>query len=191
MGLLDTPTPEDNANNGNLYVDDARVVFLDGTEAVFDRVEFVGDGRLKATVVTSIDVGGGLVVPVANSVHYASGSWKSVHEPIRGCLIALTLSAQHPLGKENIRVVEDNILEKDVVPHGLAWIEKRMQGTDGAGALPKLPSATADSSELLGTRFHLSRPVRGWPDQREDYETILFRWVSTNAPQDALNSLIV
>ncbi|MGY1994346.1 hypothetical protein [Mycolicibacterium fortuitum] len=191
MGLLDTPTPEDNADNGNLYVDDARVVFTDGTEATFDQVEFVPDGRLKATQVTSIDVGGSLVVPVANIVHYASGSWKSVHEPPRGCLIALTLSAEQPLGRESTWVVEDNILEKDVVPHGLAWIAKRMQSTDGAGALPKLPSATAESSELLGTRFNLSRPVRGWPDQREDYESIVFRWVSTNAQQDAVNSLIV
>lgn len=186
MGLLDTAKPD----NGNLFVDDARVVFSDGTEAVFDRVEFLSDGRLKATLVTCIDVGGSLVVPVANIVHYASGSWKSVHEPIRGCLIALTLSAQHPLGRESTWVVEDNILEKDVMPHGLAWIAKRMHG-NATSVEPALPAATAASSELLGTRFNLSRPVRGWPDQREDYETIVFRWVSTNAQQDAVNSLIV
>lgn len=62
---------------------------------------------------------------------------------------------------------------------------------NATGVEPALPAATADSEALLGTRFQLSRPVRGWPDQREDYESIVFRWVSTNAQQDAVNSLIV
>jgi hypothetical protein len=190
MGLLDTPTPEDNADNGNLYVDDARVVFTDGTETTFDQVEFVPDGRLKATQVTSIDVGGSLVVPVANIVHYASGSWKSVHEPPRGCLIALVLPAGKPTGDESTWVVEASIREKDVMPYGLAWMTKRMHG-NVTSVQPPLPTASAGSEALLGTRFQLSRPVRGWPDQREDYESIVFRWVSTNAPQSALNSLIV
>lgn len=187
MGLLDTANT---ADNGDVFVDDARVMFTDGTDAAFDRVEFVSDGRLKATLVTSIDVGGSLAVPVTNIVHYASGSWKSVQESPRGCLIALVLPAGQPIGGESTWVVEASIREKDVMPHALAWMTKRMHG-NATGVEPALPAATADSEALLGTRFQLSRPVRGWPDQREDYESIVFRWVSTNAQQDAVNSLIV
>ncbi|MBP2456205.1 hypothetical protein [Mycolicibacterium lutetiense] len=188
MGLLDTAKPVGNTVLD--VIDDARVVFVDGTEAGFDRVEFVSGGRLKATLVTSIDVGGGLVVPVANIVHYASGSWKSVQEPPRGCLVAFVLSSKQPERGESRWVVEANILEKEVTPHGHAWMKNRIEST-GAGVPSTFPPPNADSSELLGTRFRLSRPVPGWPDQREDYESILFRWVSTNVAQDAANSLTV
>lgn len=109
MGLLDTANT---ADNGDVFVDDARVMFTDGTDAAFDRVEFVSDGRLKATLVTSIDVGGSLAVPVTNIVHYASGSWKSVQESPRGCLIALVLPAGQPIGGESTWVVEASIRGK-------------------------------------------------------------------------------
>ncbi|NOQ62332.1 hypothetical protein [Mycolicibacterium fortuitum] len=187
MGQLDTDSA---ADSSDLFVDDARVVFTDGTEATFDRVEFVSGGRLKATLVTPIDVGGSLVVPVTNIVHYAGGAWKSVHESPRGCLLALVLPAGQPIGDEITWVVEASIREKDVMPHALAWMKQHMHGK-AASVQPPLPAATADSDALLGTRFQLSRPVRGWPDHREDYESIVFRWVSTHVHQDAVNSLIV
>lgn len=188
MGLLDPAKPV-----GNIIVDvieGARVVFADGTENVFDRVEFVSDGRLKATLVTSIDVGDGLETPVADIVHYASGSWKSVHEPPRGSLVASVVSTKQPERGESTWVVEANILQKEATLYGHAWITQRIQNA-GASTLPTLPPATADSSELLGTRFQLSRPVHGWPDHREDYESIVFRWVSTQPQQSAVNGLIV
>ncbi|WP_396922720.1 hypothetical protein [Mycolicibacterium sp.] len=65
-------------------------MFTDGTNARFSAVEFLPDGRLKASVTTCVTVAY-KEHHVTDVTYYAAGSWESVQEPVRGVIIGLII----------------------------------------------------------------------------------------------------
>lgn len=178
MGLLDDNVAEGSHMQSDTIVRDAEVAFTDGTTARFDAVEFLPDQRLKAYITTLVTVNG-RDHHVTDITYYAAGSWRSVHEPPRGVLVA---DLEEPYGRKYAEAIAVGCFEHEVPQKVAEWMAKRWRGKFIA---PKAPSDFSDRTELLSTEFECHQRPSNAAEVHQLVAKVRFRWVRPELPSEA------
>ncbi len=149
------------APEADLIIEPAIVRFTDGLpDAEFDRVDFLPDGRLKATLTVNIVADGRPIGASTEIAYFAPGAWLSVRPQPRGALLA-ELAAQPP------RIIASGIPQSAAAHHISNWLPlNRIQSIS-----PELDSAP----DLFNTVFRAYDRFGDMTDAT--YENLRFRWV--------------
>jgi hypothetical protein len=175
MGLLeDNVPPRPSHVELDTTILDAVVLFADGARSHFHQVDFLPDGRLKATISTPVKVSDKTSTTTSNVAYYAHGSWHAVHGPTQGVLVAEIYSVRTE--HRHIELVGNNISQNRAAELAKTWADRRAGRNARLVPRPGTPSER-DSAELE-VAYDLEMPIRGWPDQYEVHERISFRWIA-------------
>lgn len=149
------------APEADLIIEPAIVRFTDGLPAAeFDRVEFLPDGRLKATLTVNIVADGRTLGEATEIAYLAPGAWLSVRPQPRGALLA-------ELGARQPRIVASGIPQSAAAHHIYKWLPlNRIQST-----YPEIDN----SSDLFNTVFTAYDRAGDMTDASS--ENLRFRWV--------------
>lgn len=149
------------AAEADLIIEPAIVRFTDGLpDAEFDRVEFLPDGRLKATLTINIVADGRPIGATTEFAYYAPGAWISVRPQPRGALLA-ELAAQPP------RIIASGIPQSAAAHHIYKWLPlNRIQSI-----YPELDS----TPDLFNTVFAAYDRVGDMTDATS--QNLRFHWV--------------
>ncbi len=156
---MNAQVPEDDQ-----IIEQAIVEFTDGLPAVeFDRVEFLPDGRLKATLTTDIvdvvddDRKVGTVTEVA---FYAATAWKSVRPQPRGALLVEPQNG-------STRTIASGIPQSAARQHIEDWLQQNR--------LPVVSPELGRTDDLFSTVFTAYDRAGDMTDARS--QKVRFRWV--------------
>lgn len=149
------------APEGNNIIEHAIVEFADGLPAVeFHRVEFLPDGRLKATLATDITDNGRKLGTVTETAFYAATAWKSARPQPRGVLVAEPQNG-------SITIIASGIPQSAARQHIYEWLPQNR--------MPVVSPDLGRTDDLFNTVF--TAYDRAGDMTEATSQKLRFRWV--------------